>query len=79
MKNQLKVGNEADVISLASVLAMLFTVFSVIINGRSYSKMFLVRIYYGIAYFVVLIFEILKAELDVAVRTVNGRWNLPLF
>jgi hypothetical protein len=25
MKNQLKVGNEADVISLASVLAMLFT------------------------------------------------------
>ena len=35
--------------------------------------MILVRIYYGIAYFVVLIFEILKAELDVAVRTVNGK------
>ncbi|MCK9151439.1 monovalent cation/H+ antiporter subunit E [Methanobacterium alcaliphilum] len=34
--------------------------------------MFITRIFYGIAYFIVLIYEILKAELDVAVRTVNG-------
>ncbi len=35
--------------------------------------MFLVRIFYGIAYFAVLLFEIGKATLDVAIRTVNGK------
>lgn len=34
--------------------------------------MFIMRIFFGIAYFVVLIFEILKATLDVAIRTLNG-------
>jgi energy-converting hydrogenase B subunit A len=34
--------------------------------------MFITRIFYGIAYFVVLIFEIIKATIDVATRTVNG-------
>lgn len=34
--------------------------------------MFITRIFYGIAYFIVLIFEILKAELDVAKRVLNG-------
>ncbi len=34
--------------------------------------MFLMRIFFGIAYFVVLIFEILKATMDVALRTLNG-------
>ncbi|MDZ4172707.1 MAG: Na+/H+ antiporter subunit E [Methanobacteriaceae archaeon] len=34
--------------------------------------MFITRIYYAIAYFVVLIFEIIKAEIDVAFRTING-------
>lgn len=31
------------------------------------------RIFYGIAYFVVLIFEIIKATIDVASRTLNGK------
>ncbi|MGV8143384.1 MAG: monovalent cation/H+ antiporter subunit E [Methanothermobacter sp.] len=35
--------------------------------------MFVMRIFYGIAYFVVLIFEIIKATLDVAGRTLNGK------
>jgi energy-converting hydrogenase B subunit A len=34
--------------------------------------MFITRIFYGIAYFIVLIFEIIKATVDVATRTVNG-------
>jgi len=34
--------------------------------------MFITRIYYGIAYFVVLLFEILKAEIDVVKRIING-------
>jgi energy-converting hydrogenase B subunit A len=34
--------------------------------------MFIMRIFYGIAYFVVLIYEIIKATIDVAIRTVNG-------
>lgn len=34
--------------------------------------MFITRIFYGIAYFAVLIYEIIKATLDVAGRTVNG-------
>jgi energy-converting hydrogenase B subunit A len=34
--------------------------------------MFITRIFYGIAYFIVLIFEIIKATIDVATRTVNG-------
>ena len=34
--------------------------------------MFITRIYYGIAYFIVLLFEILKAEIDVAKRILNG-------
>ncbi|PKL66752.1 MAG: cation:proton antiporter [Methanobacteriales archaeon HGW-Methanobacteriales-1] len=34
--------------------------------------MFITRIFYGIAYFVVLIYEIIKAILDVTLRTVNG-------
>jgi len=34
--------------------------------------MFITRIFYGIAYFFVLIFEIIKATIDVATRTVNG-------
>ncbi|MGB9837363.1 monovalent cation/H+ antiporter subunit E [Methanothermobacter sp.] len=34
--------------------------------------MFITRILYGIAYFLVLIYEILKATADVAVRTLNG-------
>ena len=34
--------------------------------------MFITRIFYGIAYFVVLLYEILKAEVDVAKRTING-------
>ena len=34
--------------------------------------MFITRIFYGIAYFIVLIFEIIKATVDVASRTVNG-------
>jgi energy-converting hydrogenase B subunit A len=35
--------------------------------------MFITRIFYGIAYFMVLIFEIIKATVDVAIRTVNGK------
>jgi energy-converting hydrogenase B subunit A len=35
--------------------------------------MFLMRIFYGIAYFIVLIFEIIKATWDVAGRTLNGK------
>ncbi len=35
--------------------------------------MFITRIFYGIAYFIVLIIEILKAELDVATRVLNGK------
>lgn len=35
--------------------------------------MFIRRIFYAIAYFVVLIFEIIKATLDVAGRTINGK------
>ena len=35
--------------------------------------MFITRIFYGIAYFIVLIFEILKAELDVATRVLDGK------
>ena len=35
--------------------------------------MFLVRIFYGIAYFIVLIVEIIKATLDVALRVVDGK------
>lgn len=35
--------------------------------------MFIVRIFYGIAYFAVLLFEIAKATLDVATRTLNGK------
>ncbi len=34
--------------------------------------MFITRIYYGIAYFIVLIIEIIKAEIDVVERVVNG-------
>ncbi len=34
--------------------------------------MFIMRFVYGIAYFVVLIYEIVKATIDVAIRTVNG-------
>ncbi|ADZ08511.1 cation antiporter [Methanobacterium lacus] len=34
--------------------------------------MFITRIYYGIAYFIVLLFEILKAEIDVIKRIING-------
>jgi energy-converting hydrogenase B subunit A len=34
---------------------------------------FIVRIGYGIAYFVVLVYQILKAALDVALRTLNAR------
>jgi len=34
--------------------------------------MFITRILYGIAYFLVLIYEILKATVDVAARTLNG-------
>ena len=34
--------------------------------------MFITRIFYGIAYFIVLIWEIIKATIDVAIRTVNG-------
>ena len=35
--------------------------------------MFIIRIFYGIAYFIVLLFEIVKAALDVATRTINGK------
>lgn len=35
--------------------------------------MFITRIFYAIAYFVVLIFEIIKATFDVALRTLNGK------
>ena len=35
--------------------------------------MFITRIFYGIAYFIVLIFEILKAEIDVSKRVLNGK------
>jgi energy-converting hydrogenase B subunit A len=35
--------------------------------------MFITRIFYAIAYFVVLIFEIIKATGDVAGRTLNGK------
>jgi len=35
--------------------------------------MFITRIFYGIAYFIVLVFEILKATVDVASRTVTGK------
>lgn len=34
--------------------------------------MFITRIFYAVAYFVVLIFEIIKATWDVAGRTING-------
>jgi energy-converting hydrogenase B subunit A len=40
---------------------------------RGLFTMFITRIFYGIAYFIVLIFEIIKATLDVATRTVNGK------
>lgn len=35
--------------------------------------MFITRIFYAVAYFIVLLFEIGKAALDVAGRTVNGK------
>jgi len=35
--------------------------------------MFITRIFYGIAYFIILLFEILKATIDVSVRTVTGK------
>ncbi|GAB4308575.1 MAG: monovalent cation/H+ antiporter subunit E [Methanobacteriaceae archaeon] len=35
--------------------------------------MFITRIFYGIAYFIILLFEILKATIDVAARTVTGK------
>lgn len=35
--------------------------------------MFITRIFYGIAYIIILIFEILKATFDVALRTINGK------
>lgn len=35
--------------------------------------MFISRIYYGIAYFIVLIWEIIKATVDVCLRSVNLR------
>lgn len=35
--------------------------------------MFITRIFYGIAYFIILIWEIIKATIDVATRTVNGQ------
>ncbi|MDP3065643.1 MAG: Na+/H+ antiporter subunit E [Methanobacteriaceae archaeon] len=35
--------------------------------------MFITRIFYAIAYFVVLIFEIIKATFDVALRILNGK------
>ncbi len=35
--------------------------------------MFITRIFYGIAYFIILLFEILKATIDVFVRTVTGK------
>jgi energy-converting hydrogenase B subunit A len=35
--------------------------------------MFITRIFYGIAYFIVLIIEIFKAELDVVKRVLNGK------
>jgi len=35
--------------------------------------MFIVRIFYGIAYFIVLLFEIGKAALDVSKRSINGK------
>ena len=35
--------------------------------------MFITRIFYAIAYFFVLIFQIIKALIDVAGRTINGK------
>jgi energy-converting hydrogenase B subunit A len=35
--------------------------------------MFITRIFYGIAYFIVLLIEIFKAELDVVQRIINGK------
>ena len=35
--------------------------------------MFITRIFYGIAYFIVLLIEIFKAELDVVQRVLNGK------
>jgi len=35
--------------------------------------MFIKRIFYAVAYFAVLIFEITKATLDVAGRSINGK------
>ena len=35
--------------------------------------MFITRIFYAIAYFIVLIWEIIKATWDVAGRTINGK------
>ena len=35
--------------------------------------MFIARIFYGIAYFIVLLYEIGKAALDVSIRTLNGK------
>lgn len=35
--------------------------------------MFITRIFYGIAYFIVLIWEIIKATIDVTIRIVNGK------
>lgn len=40
--------------------------------SKGANSMLITRIYYAIAYFVVLIFEIIKAEIDVAFRTING-------
>ena len=47
-----------------------------IIHDVKYLKefiMFIVRIFYAIAYFAVLLLEIGKATWDVAIRTVNGK------
>lgn len=37
--------------------------------------MFITRFFYGIVYFLVLIFEIIKAMVDVAIRIINGNVN----
>ncbi|MDR2966462.1 MAG: Na+/H+ antiporter subunit E [Methanobacteriaceae archaeon] len=34
--------------------------------------MFLTRIFYGIAYFIVLIYEIIKSTIDVTIRIIKG-------
>ena len=50
-----------------------YAVLIIIDSLRGLFTMFITRIFYGIAYFIVLIFEIIKATLDVAARTVNGK------